>query len=163
MGSIVITSCNPKVSTTKSKKHCIELATPGRSYWVAADNPEEMHTWIRCIKEASQQCFQSMRVPVRSATAFQISKASNSNSDNFQRSVTSSSLESKSSRANSTLPANYIPDNYENYEPSYDSRLGYLDEEPSNPEEEEENDSSSNLDADAKQFVRFSFFFLFQF
>ena len=63
MGVITITACSVKVAESRSKKHCIEIATPGRSYWVAAENPEDMHTWISSIRSASQQCFENMEAP----------------------------------------------------------------------------------------------------
>ena len=136
MGSIDLTSCTPKVANSKSKKHCIELATPGRSYWVVADNPEEMHTWIRCIKEASQQCFQSMKAPTRSATASKITPPKFPTKDG-----------ERLSRSQTSLPSNYVPETYDNYEPSFENKLEYLDEESNTVEEE------TDIDLDAKQFV----------
>lgn len=58
-----MTTCKAKVCTTKSKKFCIELVTPDRSYWMAADDNETMHTWIWNIQEACQLSFENISIP----------------------------------------------------------------------------------------------------
>ena len=54
----MLASCSAKVSESKSKRFCIEIITPTRSYWVAAENAEEMHKWVRAIRNASKSILQ---------------------------------------------------------------------------------------------------------
>ena len=56
-------ACNAKVSENKSRKFCIEITTPGRNYWVCADNAEEMHKWIIAIRSASLKLLEGMAPP----------------------------------------------------------------------------------------------------
>ena len=37
------------------KKNCFEIATPEKSYFVVAANAEEMHTWVKTIRDANSR------------------------------------------------------------------------------------------------------------
>jgi hypothetical protein len=50
-GIISLVSCHATMSTVRA--HCMELITPHRSYWFAADTQPEINSWIETIMGAT--------------------------------------------------------------------------------------------------------------
>ena len=92
------------------------MATPGRSYWVYADDAEEMHTWIRCIQTASQQCLDQMQAPEKTKVPPIVI-------DSPPPSIKPPKSPCRKIPVTKTI-------SYEECEPSFGSVLGYLDNTP---------------------------------
>ncbi|KAL1914829.1 uncharacterized protein VTP21DRAFT_7921 [Calcarisporiella thermophila] len=51
--------CNVKVADQADRRFCFEVISPQRSYLLQAENEEEMHDWIQCLRNATKNALHS--------------------------------------------------------------------------------------------------------
>lgn len=70
-GSISLVSCHATVCTIRA--HCLELITPDRSYWFAAETQPEINSWIETIMATSAKLMENfMKTEVQASPSVSV-------------------------------------------------------------------------------------------